>query len=61
MKSNRLVNPNNFSSQSSLKATPDSQMLSRQIENLRVVVRRMKTSDSAALDSLINQKLKAQP
>ena len=56
MKTNRIGN--NTGQQSSLKALPNSEMLSRQIENLRIVLRRMKNNESSTLNSLINQKLK---
>lgn len=58
MKSSRLVSSNNFGKQVNLRATPNTEMLSRQIESLRIVMRRMKSSQSTALDSLISQKLK---
>ncbi len=58
MKTNRIVTSNNISQQSSTKVLPNSEMLSRQIENLRIVMRRMKNNKSSTLNSLINQKLK---
>jgi hypothetical protein len=58
MKTNRIVTSHNISQQSSTKALPNSEMLSRQIENLRIVMRRMKNNKSSTLNSLINQKLK---
>jgi hypothetical protein len=58
MKINRIVNSTNGSPQTEMKVLPDSEMLSRQIENLRVVLRRMKANESSSLDSIINQKLK---
>ncbi|MBK7894107.1 MAG: hypothetical protein WAS33_30950 [Candidatus Promineifilaceae bacterium] len=45
--------------QQEMKALPNLQMLSYQIENLRVVLRRMKANESSSLDLLINQKLQA--
>ena len=58
MKANYMMNATNGSRQNGMKVTPNAEMVSRQIENLRVVVRRMKASESSTLDSLINQKLK---
>ena len=60
MKSNRIFSTNGFSNQSSPKAKPTPEMISRQIESLRVILRRVKNYDSTALDSLINQKLQDQ-
>lgn len=58
MKTNRIGMSNNISQQSRTKALPNSEMLSRQIENLRIVLRRMKNNESSTLNLLINQKLK---
>ncbi len=58
MKTNRMMNATNGSHQSGMKAVPNAEMLSRQIESLRVVMRRMKAYESSTLNSLINQKLK---
>ena len=58
MKPSRISNINNFNGHIDLKASPNSEMLSRQIENLRMVMRRMKTNESAKLDSIIDQKLR---
>lgn len=58
MKTNRMTNTSNGSHQIGMKAIPNAEMLSRQIESLRVVVRRMKAYESSTLNSLINQKLK---
>lgn len=41
-----------------MKAVPNAEMLSHQIESLRIVLRRMKNSPSNSLDALINKKLK---
>ena len=41
-----------------IKPVPNAEILSQQIENLRVVMRRMKASQSSTLNSLIAQKLK---
>ncbi|MBK8900389.1 MAG: hypothetical protein IPM53_04335 [Anaerolineaceae bacterium] len=53
-----MTNTSNGSHQIGMKAIPNAEMLSRQIESLRVVVRRMKAYESSTLNSLINQKLK---
>lgn len=59
MKTNRMMFSTTGSQQSEvMKAVPNAEMLSRQIENLRVVVRRMKGYDSSTLNTLINQKLR---
>ncbi len=58
MKTNRMMSATNGSHQSGIKAVPNPEMLSRQIESLRVVVRRMKAYESSTMNSLINQKLK---
>ena len=59
MKLTPISSSNGFKGQIGLKDAPNAEMLSRQIENLRVVLRRMKTNESSKLHSLINQKLKA--
>ena len=58
MKTNRMMSATNGSHQNGMKAVPNAEMLSRQIESLRVVVRRMKAYESSTLNSLINKKLK---
>ena len=58
MKTTHMGSPNNFNEQSNSKPMSHSEILSNQIENLRVVLRRMKVNDSSKVDSLINQKLK---
>jgi hypothetical protein len=58
MKTNSISSSNGFKGQFDLKGLPNPEMLSRQIESLRVVLRRMKANESSKLDSLINQKLK---
>ena len=58
MKTNRIASSNNISYQSNADALPSSEMLSRQIENLRIVLRRMKNNESSTLNRIINQKLK---
>lgn len=57
MKTSAMGSSNNFKGQLKLQHTPKSEVLSRQIESLRVVLRRVQMSDSGKLDSLINQKL----
>jgi hypothetical protein len=57
MKLERIINSNNKNPQPEMKALPNSEMLSQQIENLRVVLRRMKANDSSSLDTIIKQKL----
>lgn len=56
MKTNLTMHSN---SKTSGKTMPNSEAVSRQIENLRVVLRRMKASESSSRDSIISQKLKA--
>jgi hypothetical protein len=58
MKANSMSSANGFKGQLDLKELPNPEMLSRQIESLRIVLRRMKANESSKLDSLINQKLK---
>lgn len=58
MKDNRMISSNNVGQHGNIKALPNSEMLSRQIENLRVVLRRMKANESSTLHALINQKLR---
>ncbi len=58
IKSSRLFATNGSIQSVSPKATTNSEMLSRQIESLRVVLRRMKATQSSSVDSLIHQKLK---
>ncbi len=58
MKTNRIMSSTNGSRQTGMKAIPNAEMLSRQIESLRVVIRRMKAYESSTLNSLITQKLK---
>ena len=58
MKTTPIVATNGFKGQIELKNVPNAEMLSRQIEGLRLVLRRMKANESSNLDSLINQKLK---
>lgn len=58
MNTNRMMSTSNGSHQKNMKAIPNPEMLSRQIESLRVVVRRMKAYESSTLNSLITQKLK---
>lgn len=58
MKSSRTVTSNHFDNRSNRKTLTNVDMLSRQIESLRIVMRRMKTNQSSSLDLLINQKLK---
>jgi hypothetical protein len=53
-----MSSANGFKGQLDLKELPNPEMLSRQIESLRIVLRRMKANESSKLDSLINQKLK---
>lgn len=58
MKTNPISSSNGFKGQFTSKELPNPEMLSRQIESLRIVLRRMKANESSKLDSLINQKLK---
>lgn len=58
MKTSPISSSNGFQGQFEFKNLPNPEMLSRQIESLRIVLRRMKANESAKLDSLINQKLK---
>ncbi|MCP4420861.1 MAG: hypothetical protein GY805_29985 [Chloroflexi bacterium] len=58
MKSSQTAKTNHFDNRSADKTLPNSEMMSRQIESLRLVLRRMKTAPSASLDLLISQKLK---
>ncbi len=58
MKTTPVISSNGFKGQVELKSVPNAEMLSRQIEGLRLVLRRMKANESAKLDSLISQKLK---
>lgn len=58
MNTSRMGSANNINNRVGLKTEANSEMLSRQIENLRIVMRRMKTSESSKLNSIINQKLK---
>lgn len=58
MKSSRTVTSNHFDNRSNRKSLTNVDMLSRQIESLRIVMRRMKTNQSSSIDLLINQKLK---
>ncbi|VAW43122.1 hypothetical protein MNBD_CHLOROFLEXI01-1437 [hydrothermal vent metagenome] len=58
MKSPQTSTSGHFNHQINRQALPNVDMLSRQIENLRIVMRRMKTVESSSLDLLINQKLK---
>lgn len=41
------------------QSNPKTQMLTRQIENLREVLRRVPATNSSSVESLISQKLKA--
>lgn len=61
MKSHLMFGNGNGNAQLNMKALANSKMLSNQIENLRVVLRRVQKNESASpsLDSLIDQKLKA--
>ncbi len=58
MKTNSINSSNGFKGPFDFKELPNPEMLSRQIESLRVVLRRMKANESSKLDTLINQKLK---
>jgi len=58
MKTDPINSSNGYKGQFGFKDLPNTEALSRQIENLRVVLRRMKTNESSKLNSLINQKLK---
>jgi hypothetical protein len=58
MKPSQTASTNRFNNRSARSPFPNSDMLSRQIESLRIVLRRMKTTHSSSLDLLINQKLK---
>ena len=58
MKPSRTVNNQNGQGRIVKNNASHSETLSRQIENLRVVLRRMKTSESAQRDSFISQKLR---
>ena len=61
MKSHLTFGNSNGNTSLNMQALANSKVLSDQIENLRVVLRRMQKNDSASpsLDSLIDQKLKA--
>ena len=58
MKTTPIIASNGFKGQVQLKSVPNAEMLSRQIEGLRLVLRRMKANESSGLDSLITKKLK---
>ena len=58
MKSNRIFATNNINHQIHMKKIPNSETVSRQIESLRIVLRRVKNNQSSKLDSFIDQKLK---
>ena len=57
MNTTPIRSSNGFKGRFEVKELPNPEILSRQIESLRVVLRRMKTNESSKLDSLINQKL----
>ena len=58
MKSSHTISSNHFNDRSSRQIFTNVDMLSRQIESLRIVLRRMKATHSSSLDLLISQKLK---
>jgi len=58
MNTTPISSSNGFKGYFEAKELPNPEILSRQIESLRVVLRRMKTNESSKLDSLINQKLR---
>jgi len=57
MKTTPIVSSNGFKGQIERKNMPNAEMLSRQIEGLRLVLRRMKANESSKIDSLITRKL----
>lgn len=57
MKPIHIVSHQNGNMQSTKKAATNSESLSQQIESLRLVLRRMKTNETAKRDSFISQKL----
>ncbi|MCA9918640.1 MAG: hypothetical protein KC445_11850 [Anaerolineales bacterium] len=59
MEANQVGYTANNNPPQEMNALPNLEMLSHQIESLRVVLRRMRSNDSASLESLINQKLQA--
>ena len=61
MKSHLTFGNGNGNTSLNMQSLANSKVLSDQIENLRVVLRRMQKNDSASpsLDSLIDQKLKS--
>jgi hypothetical protein len=58
MKLNHFTASNHSNNQANKRASANVDMLSRQIESLRIVLRRVKTTQSSSLNLLIHQKLK---